>query len=260
MKNTWLTKIAMFVALFLAYMKTAEAMVHFAPHAFLGWSDPILPVLWGYVCAGLVEGVALYAFGNWEQSNKDTPTRAVSIAVTGLAVAFSILMNIIDQQINDGSFRLDAGVPVVGFLFSTMGLIPIITGIMFGVMRLVDAHFPDRGGNNGGGKQKNKGGGGEPNFGSMPRMPSMSEFEPEHQRMTMERPSLPDPRQGRPLTQPESRSMRPSNGSNGHNQNGGRPVGPPARMFEDSVEPLPRLTRASDVAGDAGEHPTPPRA
>lgn len=246
MRNgNWFTKGLMVVALFLAYMKTSEAMVHFAPRLFLGWSDPILPVLWAYVCAGMVEGVALYAFYKWAQNVKDTPTRTVSIIVTLVAVAFSISMNILDQKINDGSFSLNSGVPIVGFLFSVMGLIPIITALMFGAMELVDAYFPDH--DRGGGKQKQRGGG--DSFG-MDRGPNWSVSEPR-------RDELPAPMQAR----------MPQNGKGGgqHLPSAGFREAQlrPTRSFENDLGKSPRLVPSNGAGtpeGEAGEHPTPPRA
>lgn len=149
----WYWKLFMFTGLLLAYLKTAEAMVQFSPKEFLGFSDPSLPYLWGYIAAAMVEGLAILAFENLIKFTKDTPTRTVSSILVVAAVLFSITMNLIDQSINDHTFTGGIGTPTGQLLYQTMGLIPIITAILLGVLRLVDAYYPDKSGFGGGGKQ-----------------------------------------------------------------------------------------------------------
>lgn len=132
-------------ALILAYLKTAEAMVRFSPSTLLGWHDPLVPVFWGYSAALLVEGVFAYALAKVIEITKDSQTRKVSIAVAVLALLFSALMNVIDTNYNEGIAVLDGTSAMVIVLRHVIILIPVIVGGLFGLIKVIDAQFPDFG-------------------------------------------------------------------------------------------------------------------
>lgn len=232
MKMSLFNKIVLFVSLALAYLKTAEALVQFAPRSFMGWSDPVLPVLWAYISALLVEGVAYLAVTNLISMTKDTPTRTVSWVVAGVAVSFSLVMNIIDQKITDGSFVGGQGTPIGGFLYQAMGLIPIFVAILFALILIVDAAVPDK---DKGGGNKQRGGGG------WSEMPQRSEMPPRPQ-------GLPEPRL---QERPGGYNGTPNSGRNGVQSF--PQAQKPNRSFGNERGQMPTLAETQN-----GEHPTPP--
>ncbi len=237
----WYWKPLMFIGLFLAYLKTSEAMVQFAPRTFLGFTDPMVPIFWGYISAGLVEGLALIAFEKLLNHTKDSPTRTTSAFMVGLAVLFSIAMNIVDQKINDHSLGTELETGFGAFLYGMMGLLPIITAALIGSLRLVDAHYPDKNEQGGGGKGK---GGGNQNFGRQFETPyedvtNRSQYGGAPALQSPMRPSIPQASvNGNGHSNDKLNMLRGMQGQGGGNGK--------ARSFPNDLEPMPTLMELRD--------------
>lgn len=171
--SNWKRDAVVAIGLILTYFKTAEAMVGFAPRGVFGMTSEWVSFLWSYVAAALVEGVILMSYQNLTDRLKDRETKRASWYTGGFAVAFSITMNIIDQKITDGTWRVALDSPLAQVLYTVIMLIPFITALTMGLLAIIDSQHEDIRGGGGGGR--NQGG-----FGRPPERERGPEFAREH--------------------------------------------------------------------------------
>lgn len=131
------------ICLFLAWLRTSEAMVPYSPQTILGVKADWIIFLWAYVAAAAVEGVLWMAYTKLRQSVKDHNTKWAAAVVAGLSIIFSAVMNVIDVRTQNGTLTLAAGSWQVDFLVNTIVLIPLIVAVLFGLVEIIDANTPD---------------------------------------------------------------------------------------------------------------------
>lgn len=147
-------RVTVAICLFLAWLRTGEAMVPYSPQSIFGLRSDWIEFLWAYVAAGAVEGVLWMAYTKLRDSVKDHNTKWAAAGVAILSIIFSGVMNVIDVRTQNGTLTLAAGSPEVDFLINVIVLIPLIVAVLFGIVEIVDAHFDDHG--RGGHKQQNR--------------------------------------------------------------------------------------------------------
>lgn len=189
----------LYLALVIAFFRTAEAMGRFGPATIMGLTDPAIPVLWGMGAALLVEGVIAYAYHALIAPR--VQSRRGLLAIGGMAVAFSLVFNFIDVGVNQGWFNINQ----TGAFYLTVQFIvtalPVAVAGAFMAMRIFAS--PTSGG--GGQSRPQMGGGGMPNMSNhnmrsevqfrpqRPPTPSFDEDDEAEPTSQMARPTYPAP-------------------------------------------------------------------
>lgn len=137
-------------ALFLAYLKTGEALAIFGPKSFLGWEDSFVQFAWGYAAAFLVEGVLAYGYTTLKRRSAGPLAHRMSWAAMGIAVAFSLVMNFVDTAINQNWVTITDTSPLMLGMRLVVVAVPITMAVLFGLIRILD----NQGGNQGKQKQR----------------------------------------------------------------------------------------------------------
>jgi hypothetical protein len=136
-------KAIIYIGLGLAFLKTGEAMVAYAPRAVFGWSSEWVSYLWAYLGAFMVEGVLYVAYHKLTTAGKDRNARVAAWAVGIIAVVFSLTMNKLDQMITDRTLGTLAGADPLMVLHNVVFAIPLIGAVLFMLMDIIDKATPD---------------------------------------------------------------------------------------------------------------------
>lgn len=152
-------KLIVYLGLGLAYLKTSEALVPYAPRAVFGWQSEWVGYLWAYLCGALVEGVLYVAYTKLLDRGKDNPTMWLAGLIAGISVVFSITMNRIDQMVTDGvDLTLATGSPLA-LLHNVVFLIPLFAAVLFMLLEIVDRRVDDKPQRGSGDSRDSRGGG-----------------------------------------------------------------------------------------------------
>jgi len=143
MNMSRIEKLIIYVGLGLAFLKTGEAMVTYAPRAVFGFSSDWVSYLWAYLGAFMVEGVLYVAYHKLTESGKDRNARIAAWAVGILSVSFSLAMNRIDQSITEGTLATIAGNSPLAVLHNVVFAIPLVGAVLFMLMDIIDKATDD---------------------------------------------------------------------------------------------------------------------
>jgi len=143
MNMSRIEKLIIYVGLGLAFLKTGEAMVSYAPRAVFGFSSDWVSYLWAYLGAFMVEGVLYVAYHKLTERGKDRNARIAAWMVGILSVSFSLAMNRIDQSITEGTVASIAGNSPLAILHNVVFAIPLIGAVLFMLMDIIDKATDD---------------------------------------------------------------------------------------------------------------------
>lgn len=145
-KKMWAATVFFYLGIVLALVRTAEALSMFGPKSIFGMSDAMIPVLWGWAAALLVEGVMAYAFNiltsrysRGEQNMGDDPIEVASWAAAAFAVIFSVTFNTIDVGITYNWFKFDESAPITLLIRVVVVALPVFMALVFGIMGVLNA-------------------------------------------------------------------------------------------------------------------------
>lgn len=136
-------KAIIYVGLGLAFLKTGEAMVAYAPHGVLGFTADWVSYLWAYLGAFMVEGVLYVAYHKLTERGKDRNARLAAWGVAIISVAFSLTMNKIDTSLNDGTLGALLGNSPIGLLHNVVFAIPLVGAVLFMLLDIIDKATDD---------------------------------------------------------------------------------------------------------------------
>lgn len=143
MKLENVEKAIIYIGLGLAFLKTGEAMVAYAPHGILGFTADWISYLWAYAGAFMVEGVLYVSYHKLIMRGKDRNARLAAWLVAIVSVAFSLTMNKIDTAANDGTLGTLLGNSPIGLLHNVVFAIPLVGAVLFMLLDIIDKATDD---------------------------------------------------------------------------------------------------------------------